>query len=217
VTGTKLELSCRAEAAPGIKVEYCWFRSPRKDGSCRKPTNHLNNRMTIPVCNDASEGHYLCEALAKEGCTSKCRISSRVARVKVVNSTDISIIKQPPNEMCVMYGGKLSLEYEASCKHHTVRYQWYKERYNGAKPLAGSTQSTLNIPSVSEEDIGTYYCEATSDYSEARAVSRRTQVRSELIFFITLPITSWLYFYAIRVYLHNNPHCFINNCYDQTS
>ena len=62
VTGNKLELSCRAEAAPGVKVEYRWFKCLKKDGTHKTHTSHLSNRMIVPVCNDTNEGYYICEA-----------------------------------------------------------------------------------------------------------------------------------------------------------
>ena len=107
--------------------------------------------------------------------TYKCdSINSNVARVKVLNSTNISITKQPPNEVFVTFGETLSLQCEASCKNHSVKYQWY----NGVEPVAGATQPVLKIPAVSEGDICSYYCEVSSEYSATKAISKQTQVIS---------------------------------------
>ena len=54
VTGNKLELTCRAEAAPGMIVDYIWFKCLKKDGTHKKPTSHIGNRMIIPVCDETS-------------------------------------------------------------------------------------------------------------------------------------------------------------------
>ena len=174
VTGNKLELSCRAKAAPGVKVEYKWFKCLQKDGTYKQHTSHINSRMIIPVCNNTNEGHYICEAF---GTTTKCNmysITSRVASVKVVNSTNISITKEPPSEVYITLGEMLILECEASCEAHSVKYQWY----NGAEPIAGATQSVLKIPAISEGNIGSYYCEVTSEYSATKAKSKLTHIRS---------------------------------------
>ena len=176
MAGKNLELSCIAEAALGMKVEYCWFKCRKKDGTGKKPTDYSGSRMVLPACNDANTGHYLCEASVITEQGIPVRISSRVAHVKVVNPTAISIVKQPPSEMLVSFGVNLSLEFEAFCKHHTVKYQWYKE----AEPLIGATQSTLNITAVHEDNVvGSYHCEATSEFSEDRIKSRRTLIKSK--------------------------------------
>ena len=172
MTGNKLELSCKVEAAPGVKVDYVWFKCLKKDGTHKTPTSHKGNRMIIPVCNDTNEGHYVCEAF---GTTTKCySINSRVVHVKVVNSTTISITKEPPSEVYITLGETLILECEASCKTHSVKYQWYNE----ADPITGATQSVLKIPAVSEENISRYYCEVTSEYSATKAKSKLAHVRS---------------------------------------
>ena len=92
----------------------------------------------------------------------------------VVNSTNISITKEPPSEVYIKLGEMLILECEASCKAHSVKYQWYK----GADPVAGATQSVLKIPAISEGNIGSYYCEVTSEYSATKAKSKLTHIRS---------------------------------------
>ena len=169
ITGNELKLSCRAEAAPGVNVEYRWFKCSKKDGTHKTHTNYISNRMIVPVCDDTNEGHYICEAI---GMTTS--ITSRVASVKVVNSTNISITKEPPSKVYVTLGETLILECEASCKTHSVEYQWYSE----TGPIAGATQSLLKIPEVSEGDIGSYYCVVTSEYSATREISKLAYVRS---------------------------------------
>ena len=169
MTGNKLELSCRVEAVPGVKVEYRWFKCSKKDGTDKQDTSHTSNRLVVPVCNDTDEGYYTCEAF---GTTTI--ITSRVASVKVVNSTNISITKEPPSEVYITLGETLILECEASYKAHSVQYQWYNE----TEPIADATQSVLKIPAISKEDIGSYYCEVTSEYSATKAKSRLTHVRS---------------------------------------
>ena len=172
--GKKLELSCIAKTARGMEVKYSWFKCS-KYGSLKTPTDHKESRMIIPVCNDSHDNHYLCEAAAIKRGTVLDRISSGVARVKVVNPAKISIIKEPPPEVFVTVGENLNLECKALCKQHPVKYQWY----NYEDPVAGATQSTLNITSVSEDNVGSYYCKVTSDYSESSVKSQITQVKSK--------------------------------------
>ena len=176
-TGKKLELLCKAEAAPGLNIEYCWSKHLKKDGSQKMLTYHLGNRMTLTECNDAGGGYYSCEVVATEQGKKICRINSIVAHVKIVNSSKISITKQPPQVVLVTFGEELTLECEASCKHHPVKYQWY----NKAKPVAGATQSMLLVPSVQEGNTGPYHCVVTSDYSEDIVVSRMTQLSGKQI------------------------------------
>lgn len=180
ITGNKLELSCKAEASPGITVEYIWFKCVKEDGSDKTPTNYVSNRMTIPVCNDTIASHYICQAVGTMQAAKCDSIYSRVAHVKVVNSTNISTTKEPPSEVSANLGNPLILKCEASCKNLSVDYQWYK----GAKPVAGATQSVLNIPAVSEEGISWYYCEVTSVYSATSKKSKITHViRKKILYF----------------------------------
>ena len=133
--------------------------------------------MIIPVCDSSNDDYYLCEAATetKQGIVFYT-ISSKVVRVRVINSVNISITKQPLREVFITFGEQLMLECEASCGCHPVNYQWY----NNNEPLAGATQPMLMIPSVSEKDVGLYYCIVTSEHSRA-VKSQSTQVRSKLI------------------------------------
>ena len=177
-TGRNLELSCKAEAAPGINIEYHWSKHLKKDGSQKSSTVfYIGNRMMLTECNDASGGYYSCEVVATDQVKPLCKINSMVAHIKVVNSTNISITRQPPLVRLVTFGEELTLECEASCKHHPVKYQWY----NKAKPVAGATQSVLTIPSVQGGNTGPYHCIVSSDYSEASVVSRMTQLKGKQI------------------------------------
>ena len=134
--------------------------------------------MIIRVCDAGNDNYYLCEAAAatKQG-TVYDTISSKVARVRVINPIDISITTQPPYELFITFGEKLLMECAASCGQHPVNYQWY----NNNEPLAGATQPMLVISSVSEKDMGLYYCKITSEYSKAPMRSKSTRVRSKLI------------------------------------
>lgn len=173
-TGKKLELLCKAKAAPGLKKEYRWFRC-QKDAyrSQKKRIESKGNEMTIAECTDTKGGHYLCEVAAIDEQRNHIWSINAVFHVKVVNSTKITIIKQPPHEMLVTLGVEFTLECEALCGHHPIKYQWCHK----TKPVADATQSMLTIKSVSEEDIGSYWCVITSNYCETRAVSRVTDVR----------------------------------------
>ena len=176
IAGNSLELSCRAEASPGIKVDYSWCKC-KKDGTDKTFVHHLGNRMTVSACSDANEGCYYCEAFAIVEQNNTFMINSNMAHVTVVNSAKISIIKEPPSKVHITFGQTLNLECEASCKNQPVKYQWYHK----AEPVAGATQSTLSIPSISEKHVGSYCCEITSDFSTTSLKSRTTQVISRRI------------------------------------
>ena len=182
--GKELELSCTAMSAQGMEVKYSWFKCS-KTGTSRSCTDHVESRMIVPVCDDSNDHHYLCEAIATKRGIVKDRIDSKVARVRVVNPANISIIKQPPPEVFVMFGGSLVLECKASCKQHPVNYQWYID----GMPLEGATQSTLTITSVSESNVGSYYCKVTSDYSQTTVKSEITKVISK---FFSYTVFTWL-------------------------
>ena len=165
--------------ARGMEVKYRWFKCS-KTGTNKSPTAHVGSRMVIPVCDDSNDNHYLCEATSTKQDTVLERIDSGVARVRVVNPANISIVKEPPPEAFITLGESLRLECKAICKQYPVKYQWY----NDEKPLEGATQSTLTITSVSENNVGSYYCKVTSDYSETTVKSKKTEVRSKLFFYI---------------------------------
>ena len=159
-----------------MKVKYSWYKC-LESGEGKAPTGHVGNRMTIQVCSANNDDYYLCEAAAtKQGIVFDA-ISSEVARVRVINSINISITKQPRCEVFITFGEELKLECTASCGNHPVNYQWY----NSNEPLPGATQPMLIIPTAYEKDVGSYYCEVTSEYSEATMRSQSTQVRSKLI------------------------------------
>ena len=176
IAGNSLELSCRAEASPGIKVDYSWCKC-KKDCTDKTFVRHQGNRMTVLACSDANEGCYYCEAFAIVEQNNTFMINSNMAHVIIVNSAKISIIKEPPSEVFITFGQTLILECEASCKNQPVKYQWYHK----AEPVAGATKSTLRIPSISEKHVGSYCCEITSDFSTTSLKSKTTQVISKRI------------------------------------
>ena len=175
LTGNELELSCKADGAPGITVKYCWLKCSKRDGSQGTPTDHSSNKMIIPECSHVNKGYYLCEAIAYE---RRVTVRSRVAHVKVVDSNNICVTKQSPREVVIKLGDNLILECHALCGPYLVKYQWYK----GSELLEGATQSVLTIPSVSDKHIGSYNCIVTSDFAVEEVVSKTTEVKSELIF-----------------------------------
>ena len=182
--GEKLELSCIAKTAQGMEVKYSWFKCS-KDGTKKQLTHHKESIMIIPVCCDSNDTYYLCKAAVVKRGTVLDSINSRVARVRVVNSTNtsiISIIKQPNPETFATFGEKLILECKASCAQHPVKYQWY----HNEEPLADATQSTLIIQTVYDGNTGSYYCKVTSNYSEDTVKSRTTQVKSKSSFLCTV-------------------------------
>ena len=178
IAGNNLELSCRVEASPGIKVEYRWYKC-KKNGSDKTFVNYISNRMTIPACSDANQGYYICAVIGTKQEIYICKINSNVAHVKVENPAKISLIKEPPSEVCITVGQTLNLECEASCNNQPVRYQWYHK----AEPVVGATKSTLTIPLVSYKHSGSYYCAITSD-SVTSLNSNTTQVRCKRILLV---------------------------------
>ena len=167
VTSSEVTLSCKVETAPAITVEYEWFTC-QQDGTGKQPVDCFRNEMTLPAI-IRSQGYYVCDVTSKSSDMVISRITSDVAHVEVVNSTEITVKPddEPPKERYVEFKDKLVLEFKASCKHYPVKYQWY---YNG-KELPNATTSTLIVPSVAEHNVGSYYCEASSDYSAQPVMS----------------------------------------------
>lgn len=166
LTGSELKLSCKVETTPDVTVEYHWFKC-QQDGNGRQPTKCYEYEMVLLTVEISNRGYYVCGVTAKNK-----TIYSDVTHVEVVNSTPITVDVQLPSDRCVEFKEELVLEFKTSCKHYPVRYQWY---YNG-KELAGTTGPTLTIPSVAEENIGSYYCEASSDYSAKSVMSKMCRI-----------------------------------------
>ena len=169
LTGSEVKLSCKAEATPNTAVRYHWF-SCQQNGGGKQPTKCFENEITLPAV-IASQGFYVCSVTP----ANLDSIFSNVAYVEVVNSTDITVKPdgQPPSHRYVEFKDKLELTFSASCKHYPVRFQWH---FNGKEILDGK-ESTLIIPSVAVENIGSYYCEASSDYSTKSVISRTCRVQ----------------------------------------
>lgn len=172
ITGREVKLSCRVETAPSIAVEYHWFKC-EPDTSGKQPTECFENEMTL-AANVTNEGHYVCN-ITPTAHLGGDSIISNVACVEVVNSTEITVEPDGQLPKYLECSDELVLEFKASCKNYPIRYQWY---CNG-KELPGGTESTLiiNIPSIAEDNIGSYYCEASSDYSENLFISNTCQVQ----------------------------------------
>lgn len=166
VTGNELKLSCRVETAPGITANYQWFKC-QQNGTGKQPTSFNDNEMLLPAV-IASQGYYVCSVIAPHSDS----IISKVAHVEVVNSTDIKATDQPPSDRYVELKGKLEIKFKALCKHFPVTYQWY---YNG-KELANCTSPTLTIESIDVHHIGSYHCEASSEYSTKTVTSETCRV-----------------------------------------
>jgi len=178
LTGGELKLSCKVDTTPNIaiKTEYHWFKC-QQDGNGKQPIKCFECEMVLPAAEISHQGYYVCGVTANKNNSSgnttySHTIYTRVIHVQVVNSTAITAIVQLPSDRYVEFKEKLVLEFKASCKHYPVRYQWY---YNG-KELAGVTDSTLIVHSVAEENIGPYYCEASSDYSAEPCTSKICRV-----------------------------------------
>lgn len=168
-TGKEVKLSCRVEKAPDILLEYHWFQC-EPDGSGKQPTKCFENEMTL-MATAANKGHYVCNVTAID----LDSIISDVARVMVVNSTDITVEPggEPPSERYLEFGDSLVLEFKAVCKHYPIKYQWY---CNGTV-LPSGTESKLILHSIAEGNMGSYLCEASSDYSEKSVLSRTCRVQ----------------------------------------
>ena len=163
LAGNTLELSCKAKCAPGLSVGYQWFKC-NKDGSGKEPLHCYEDKFVVSEATQYNQHCYRCEISPE--------VNSRVACVQVVNSTEITITKQPPKNRYMEFKGDLTLEFEAKCNIHKVTYQWF--RNNTALPRA--TDSQLVVKKITREDLGSYYCEARSEYSSCPAISYTTRV-----------------------------------------
>lgn len=172
--GSTLELSCKAESAPEVDVNYRWYKCDKEGGveGAREICN--SSKMFVSEVTHLHQGYYKC-VISPE-------VSSRVACVKVIIPRDIKFTVQPVLDQSLKVGEKLALNCEAECADH---YQWY---HNG-KPLINANSSQLIIPQVGKEDIGFYYCEARTRYSVEGIASEVIKL-SEL---------SLLYYYVLCV------------------
>lgn len=168
LTGKNLKLSCRVETAPGTTVQYQWFKC-HKSGTGKEPCSWYDNEMILPAVS-ANQGYYVCSVTP----SNSDSIISNVVHVEVVNSTNITIepADQLPTDRYVELNEKLILKFKASCGHYPVKYHWY---HNG-KELTGFTDPVLIIESVGNRHIGSYYCEASSDYSATPLFSETCRV-----------------------------------------
>ena len=163
LAGNRLELSCKAKCAPGLSVGYQWFKC-NKDGSGKEPLRCYEDKFVVPEATQYNQHCYRCEISPE--------VNSRVACVQVVNSTEIMITKQPPKNRYMEINGDLALEFEAKCNIYKVTYQWF--RNNTVLPYA--TDSRLVVEKITHEDLGSYHCEARSEYSSRPAISHTTRV-----------------------------------------
>ncbi|XP_065883776.1 hemicentin-2-like isoform X2 [Dysidea avara] len=163
--GDSLELSCKAESSPGMEVTYLWFKC-NKDGDVEELVEKcLDSKIIMSKATNFNQGYYKC-VISPE-------VSSRVAYVEVMTPTDIKFTTHPPKKQCIELGNELTLTCEAECENYPITYQWYcnKER------LINANNSQLVIPQVGKEDIGSYYCEASSEYSGEVIPSEKSQVQ----------------------------------------
>jgi len=150
--GRMLELSCKAESAPGEDVRYKWFTC-NKNGANKQPVKFDCMKLIIPKANVSHRGYYVCEISDK--------VDSRVIYIEVVNSADIKITMPLPRNKYIMLGEELILECKAKCENYPVEYKWYFNDH----PLHNATEQQLVIPIVTQSDIGSYYCTISSAYS----------------------------------------------------
>ena len=160
-----LELSCKAESAPGVDVTYLWFKC-YQDGQIEELAERcLGSKMVVSRVTHSHQGYYKC-VISPE-------VSSRVACVEVMSQTDIKFKTQPPHHQRIEIGKQLILSCEAACENYPVNYQWYhnKER------LINANRSQLVIPQLAKEDIGFYHCDVRSEYSVEVISSETTRVQ----------------------------------------
>jgi len=173
-SGGSLELLCEAEAAPGVDVNYLWFKC-YKNGLVEQLVDKCTgSKMMVSRVNHFHQGYYKCvispEIISPEVISPE--VSSRVVYVKVMTPTDIKFTTHPPKKQFIEFGEELTLTCEAECENHPVTYQWY---YNKQR-LINANRSQLVISHIDNEDIGSYYCEASSEYSGKVILSNRSQV-----------------------------------------
>ena len=166
VTGKDLKISCRAEMTPNIIVKYQWFKC-QQNGTGKEPIGYYDNEMMLPAI-ISNRGYYVCGIMPP----NSDAIYSNVIHVEVVNPVNITIEVQPPTDRYVELNETLVIKFKAVCKQHPVKYQWY---HNGAE-LPGYTNPTLTIESIADHHMGSYYCEASSDYSAAPVMSGTCRV-----------------------------------------
>ena len=186
-TGDSVELSCKAESAPGIVVTYLWFKCD-KGGQVKELVEKcLDCKMVISKATHLHQGYYKC-VISPE-------VSSRVVYVEVMTQANIKLTTQPPKIQSIVCGEELTLNCEAASESYPVTYQWYcnKER------LINANRSQLVIPQVTKEDFGFYHCDVRSEYSVEVVSSETTHVQlGEFVLLGIITVIPTLIFLCLR-------------------
>jgi len=182
--GDSVELSCKAESAPGVDMTYLWYKCNKTGYVEELQEKYLGSKMTIIKASQLHQGYYKC-VISPE-------VSSRVVYVEVMTPTDIKFTTQPPLEQSIEFGEELTLSCEAECENHPVTYQWFR---NG-KPLFNANRSQMVIPQIAKEDRGSYHCEVRSEYSAQVLYSAATQIQLRKFLFNSCVLLYCMFFHV---------------------
>ena len=179
--GDSVEMSCKAESAPGVDLTYLWYKCYKTGHVEGLVENCTGNKMVISKATQLHQGYYKCVISSAE-VNSPAEVSSRVAYVEVMTPNDIKFTTQPPLKHPIKIGEELILNCVAECENYPVTYQWHRNE----KPLLNANRSRLVILQVAGEDCGFYHCEVRSEYSAQVAYSATTQIQlCEFVFTLT--------------------------------
>ncbi len=137
----------------GNELRYQWY----KDGNELQNNSRIlgsNTEQLIIMNFEVSDvGAYYVKVTVYPG-----------GKFKYSNSADLNIklkpfiTLQPESAIDVVQGRELNISVVAD-GFQPLSYQWYKDDYD----LPGETNPILNIPAVTTNDEGTYYCKVTNE------------------------------------------------------
>ena len=152
VAGDSLELSCEAEARPGVQ-EYLWYR----DGAVRARGEVLTVESVVP----GDSGQYWCQAVNSEGVGQSGKVKVAVVYRPVCQAPTVT--QHPEN-----FSPGVSLTCNVDSKPPARNYRW---QYNSSQgsfeiPNAKSMMSFMNYAVSEEGGEGEVLCWASNELGE---------------------------------------------------
>lgn len=150
-----LTLSVSA-TSPAGEIAYQWY----KDNAPLTGETFPELRISSAVMDDA--GEYFCRATATNG-THQRLADSNTCTVSVQGNMP-EIVDDLPSEVALIETQALTLSVTANSPDGELSYAWYKDDIL----IAGETEPTLHISSVTMAHAGFYFCRIVNTYGESQ-------------------------------------------------
>ncbi len=180
VIGRSTSFAVSAVSSDKLALKYQWYKGDEAIGGATAST------YKIDKVTPASFGTYSCEVMDENGRHAFVGFSlSRTYELKA--ETDAYYLENTIGYE-VTLGGNQTLTANASCApEYTLYYQWYKlnTEKDVWEPIENATAKTLDVANISNEDLGSYKC-------EAYVIDDGAQIYSELVFYYQLYVDTGL-------------------------